>query len=181
MVLSKTASASDLWQSLASLFTDNKDYRAVVNLISFQTPLPTFFQTRSLLQMEETRPSSQFQSIPFPYLYSQPWSWWLFSRSWSRRWSRSWPWSWSRSHPSHAIFWLSTVLLGPMAPSTSSATFQHLSTAPRRTSLCHQHHPGNCLLPVPRLLGHLPVRLILSFPRPRCQTSPPRPLGLTRQ
>lgn len=30
-------------------------YSTVVNLISFQTPQPTFLQTRSLLQMEETR------------------------------------------------------------------------------------------------------------------------------
>lgn len=112
MFFSKTASAHHLWTSLASLFTDNKDYCAiqreeqfkslkkgslsihnycqtiksiadqladvghplsdkqlvlqtlhglpksystVVNSISFQTPFPTFFQTRSLLQMEETR------------------------------------------------------------------------------------------------------------------------------
>ncbi|XP_012847817.1 PREDICTED: uncharacterized protein LOC105967747 [Erythranthe guttata] len=112
MVLSKTAMAHDLWKALASLFTDNKDYRAIqleeqfkslkkgsleihdycqllkttadnladvsnpvsdkqlvlqtlhglpkhygtiVNLISFQTPLPSFLQTRSLLQMEEHR------------------------------------------------------------------------------------------------------------------------------
>lgn len=112
MILSKTASAHDLWQALASLFTDNKEYRAIhlqeqfkslkksslsiheycklikttadsladvgheisdkqlvlqtlhglpknystiVNLISFQTPLPTFLQVRSLLQMEEVR------------------------------------------------------------------------------------------------------------------------------
>lgn len=32
-----------------------KPYGTIVNLISFQTPLPTFFQTRSLLQMEESR------------------------------------------------------------------------------------------------------------------------------
>lgn len=106
MVLSKTASVHDLWQSLVSLFTDNKEYRAiqleeqfksmrkgslsihdycqaiktmadnladvgqpltdkqlvlqtlhglpkqystVINLISFQTPLSSFLQTRSLL------------------------------------------------------------------------------------------------------------------------------------
>ncbi|XP_012853856.1 PREDICTED: uncharacterized protein LOC105973379 [Erythranthe guttata] len=112
MVLSKTAMAHDLWKALASLFTDNEDYRAIqleeqfkslkkgslsihdycqllkttadnladvgnpvsdkqlilqtlhglpkhygtiVNLISFQTPLPSFLQTRSLLQMEEHR------------------------------------------------------------------------------------------------------------------------------
>lgn len=29
MVLSKTASAPDLWRSLASIFTDNKDYRVI--------------------------------------------------------------------------------------------------------------------------------------------------------
>lgn len=111
MVFSRTATAHDLWLSLATLFTDNKHYRAVqleekfkslkkgslyihdycqaikntadnladvgnpvsdkqlvlqtlhglpksygtvANLISFQSPLPSFFQTRSLLQMEET-------------------------------------------------------------------------------------------------------------------------------
>lgn len=112
MVFSKTATAADLWTYLSSLFSHNKDYRAiqleekfkslkngslsihdfcqlikttvdsladvghpltdkqlglqtlhglpksygtVTNLISFQNPLPTFFQTRSPLQMEETR------------------------------------------------------------------------------------------------------------------------------
>lgn len=125
MVLSKTA--SDLWISLASLFTDNQDYRAiqleeqfislkkgslsihdycqcikttadnladvghhvsdkqlvlqtfhglpksystVVNLISFQNPLPTFFQTRSLLQMEETR-ISEPDPTPQNIIYTQ--------------------------------------------------------------------------------------------------------------
>lgn len=120
MIFSKTASAHQLWTSLASLFMDNKNYRAiqleetfkslkkgslsihdycqtinhitdqlvdvghpisdkqlvlqtlhglpksyntVVNLISFQTPIPTFFQTRSLLQMEETR---IFEPEPLP-------------------------------------------------------------------------------------------------------------------
>lgn len=49
-----------------------KAYNTVVNLISFQTPLPTFFRTRSLLQMEETR---TFEPEPQPttVLYtSQP-------------------------------------------------------------------------------------------------------------
>lgn len=32
-----------------------KQYGTVVNLISFQTPLPSFHQVRSLLHMEETR------------------------------------------------------------------------------------------------------------------------------
>lgn len=124
MILSKTASAHDLWISLASLFTVNKDYRAihleeqfkslkkgslsihdcyekikttadnledvgqpitdkqlglqtlhglpksygtVVNLISFQNPLPTFFQSRSLLQIEEARisePEPHSQTVP---------------------------------------------------------------------------------------------------------------------
>lgn len=118
--------AIQLWMNLASLFTDNKDYRAiqleekfkplkkgsssiydycqtvkniadqltdvghpisdkqlvlqtlhglpnsyrtVVNLISFQTPLPTVFQTRSLLQIEETR-ISEPEPSPTAVLYT---------------------------------------------------------------------------------------------------------------
>lgn len=135
MILSKTANAHDLWLALSSLFTDNKDYRAVqleekfksfkkgslsihdycqsikltansladvghsltdkqlvlqtlhglprsystvVNLISFQNPLPSFLQTRSLLQMEETRlaePETQptiLYTHPQPSPYSSP-------------------------------------------------------------------------------------------------------------
>ncbi|XP_012827373.1 PREDICTED: uncharacterized protein LOC105948688 [Erythranthe guttata] len=124
MVLSKTSTASDLWNAISSLFTDNKDYRAiqleekfkslkkgalsihdycqiikttadsladvgnpisdkqlvlqtlhglpknygtVANLISFQNPLPTFLQTRSLLQMEETRISEPEQTAAVFY------------------------------------------------------------------------------------------------------------------
>lgn len=135
MILSKTANAHDLWLALSSLFTDNKDYRAVqleekfkslkkgslsihdycqsikltansladvghsltdkqlvlqtlhglprsystvVNLISFQNPLPSFLQTRSLLRMEETRlaePETQptiLYTHPQPSPYSSP-------------------------------------------------------------------------------------------------------------
>lgn len=54
-----------------------KSFSTVVNLISFQTPLPSFFQTRSLLQMEETRisePDPQPQTILYTSTYppSQP-------------------------------------------------------------------------------------------------------------
>lgn len=47
-----------------------KSYSTVVNLISFQNPLPIFLQTRSLLQMEETRLKEP--DLPQPtVLYSQ--------------------------------------------------------------------------------------------------------------
>ncbi|XP_012833001.1 PREDICTED: uncharacterized protein LOC105953866 [Erythranthe guttata] len=142
MVLSKTAMAHDLWKALASLFTDNEDYRAIqleeqfkslkkgslsihdycqllkttadnladvgnpvsdkqlvlqtlhglpkhygtiVNLISFQTPLPSFLQTRSLLQMEEHRIAEPEQTPTVLYA-SRPNS----SNSWPNS-SNSWP------------------------------------------------------------------------------------------
>ncbi|XP_012833075.1 PREDICTED: uncharacterized protein LOC105953940 [Erythranthe guttata] len=142
MVLSKTEMAHDLWKALASLFTDNEDYRAIqleeqfkslkkgslsihdycqllkttadnladvgnpvsdkqlilqtlhglpkhygtiVNLISFQNPLPSFLQTRSLLQMEEHRIAEPEQA-PIVLYASRPNS----SNSWPNS-SNSWP------------------------------------------------------------------------------------------
>lgn len=54
---------SDKQLVLQTLHGLPKSYNTPVNLISFQTPLPTFFQTRSLLQMEETR---IFEPEPLP-------------------------------------------------------------------------------------------------------------------
>ncbi|XP_012834005.1 PREDICTED: uncharacterized protein LOC105954868 [Erythranthe guttata] len=46
---------SDKQLVLQTLHGLPKNYGTVANLISFKNPLPTFLQTRSLLQMEETR------------------------------------------------------------------------------------------------------------------------------
>ncbi|XP_012854404.1 PREDICTED: uncharacterized protein LOC105973909 [Erythranthe guttata] len=46
---------SDKQLVLQTLHSLPKNYGTIANLCSFQNPLPTFLQTRSLLQMEETR------------------------------------------------------------------------------------------------------------------------------
>lgn len=60
---------SDKQLFLQTLHGLPKYYRTVVNLTSFQPSLPTFFKTRSLLQMEETR-ISEPEPLPTTILYT---------------------------------------------------------------------------------------------------------------
>ena len=177
MVISPTATASDLWTALASLFTDNKDYRAnvleeqfkslkkgtlsihdycqllkttadnladvghsitdrqlvlqtlhglpksygtVANLISFQNPLPTFLQTRSLLQLEEHRLNEPDTTQTLFHITHQP-SRGIRGVNWRGR-GRRGRGSTGRgnfNHPQHQGFntyWNSSSILGPPPP-----------------------------------------------------------------